>query len=66
MVSLCKDPKGEKVLGDSTTQDQKINTLQSKIISGATMSTTQQDELAALREQVAQLEEKLKKSKEDL
>ena len=61
MVSLCKDPKGEMVLGDSTTPDQKLSNLQGNNSETAT-TTTQQDELAVLRERVAELEEKLKQS----
>ena len=62
MVSLYKDPKGEVVLGDSNKPDQKLSSLQSKFVSETATTTTQQDELAALRERVAELEKKLKLS----
>ena len=59
MVSLCKDPKSEKVLGESTTPNQTLSSLQGKTTS-ETGTTNHQDELAKLRERVAELEEKLK------
>ena len=62
MVSLCKDPKGEMVLGESNTSDQKLSSLQSKFVSETATTTTQQDELAALKERVAELEKKLKQT----
>ena len=61
MVSLGKDPKGETVLGGSAARDQNLSNLQNKTNSEfGTTTTTQTDELAALRERVVELEKRLK------
>ena len=63
MVSLGKDPKGESVLGEPATPDQQLSNLQSKATSELG-TTTQQDEITVLRQQVAELREELKRIKE--
>ena len=66
MISLGKDPKGETVLGESANRDQNLSNLQNKTNSEfGTTTTTQLDELVALRERVVELEKKLKTTKEE-
>ena len=60
MVSLIRDPKGENVLHSTETQDKLPSNLQTKpnTINGI---LNQNDENAALKYRVAELEEKLAK-----
>ena len=55
MVYLCKDPKGEIVFEPSSTADRKLSSFQTKSVS----KTDHYDEVAALKQQLSELEKKL-------